>query len=80
MCADSRRFICAAAFVDQLVSGLPADFTGVLDISSTTPFADLTLLVLVGTRIALLWLSCPCEGECPGRRFRAIEGTLLKST
>ena len=31
-----------AKFADQFISGLPEGFTGVLDISSTTPFAALS--------------------------------------
>jgi hypothetical protein len=36
-----------ARFADQFISGLPAGFTGVLDISSTMPFAALTLRSLI---------------------------------
>jgi trimeric autotransporter adhesin len=36
----------AAAFTDSFVSGLPAGFTGVLDIAASTPFAALTLRTL----------------------------------
>jgi hypothetical protein len=32
-----------AAFADEFISGLPAGFTGVLDISSATPFSAVTL-------------------------------------
>ena len=32
-----------AQFADQLITGLPPEFTGILDISSTTPFAALTV-------------------------------------
>jgi hypothetical protein len=32
-----------AMFANQLLTGLPAEFTGILDISSTTPFAALTV-------------------------------------
>jgi sugar lactone lactonase YvrE len=32
-----------AKFADQLITGLPAEFTGILDISSTMPFAALTV-------------------------------------
>jgi hypothetical protein len=32
-----------AKFADQYITGLPAEFTGILDITSTTPFAALTL-------------------------------------
>jgi hypothetical protein len=40
----------AGKFATQLVTGLPADFTGVLDISSTTPFSALTLRSLSNER------------------------------
>jgi sugar lactone lactonase YvrE len=33
----------SAQFADQLVAGLPDEFTGILDVSSTTPFAPLTV-------------------------------------
>ncbi|MDD5542292.1 MAG: FG-GAP-like repeat-containing protein [Acidobacteriia bacterium] len=39
-----------AEFVEQLVSGLPAGFTGVLDISCTSPFVALTLRALTNSR------------------------------
>jgi YD repeat-containing protein len=39
-----------ARFVDQLISGLPDGFTGVLDISSDQPFAALTLRSLINGR------------------------------
>jgi hypothetical protein len=32
-----------AKFAGQFITGLPAEFTGILDISSTTPFAALTV-------------------------------------
>jgi sugar lactone lactonase YvrE len=32
-----------AKFTDQIIEGLPAGFTGILDINSTTPFAALTM-------------------------------------
>jgi hypothetical protein len=38
-----RGFGHTASFVYQMISGLPRDFTGVLDISSSVPFAALTL-------------------------------------
>jgi photosystem II stability/assembly factor-like uncharacterized protein len=37
----------SAAFADQFVTGFPAGFTGVLDISATTPFAALTVRSLM---------------------------------
>jgi hypothetical protein len=39
-----------AAFVDELIAGLPPNFTGVLDISATVPFAALTLRSLTNSR------------------------------
>jgi hypothetical protein len=38
------------AFADQLISGLPPDFAGVLDITVATPFAALTLRSLTNER------------------------------
>ena len=35
-----------AKFADQIIEGLPAGFTGILDISSTMPFAALTVRLL----------------------------------
>jgi hypothetical protein len=49
----------AAAFVDALVSGLPGEFTGVLDISATTPFAALTLRSLLNERDDFLMTTFP---------------------
>ncbi|MBP1624224.1 MAG: hypothetical protein H6Q07_2244, partial [Acidobacteria bacterium] len=48
-----------AAFADQLISGLPAGFTGVLDISSETPFAALTLRSLNNERGDFLMTTFP---------------------
>jgi photosystem II stability/assembly factor-like uncharacterized protein len=48
-----------AAFVDSFISGLPEGFTGVLDISSTTPFAALTLRSLVNERDDFLMTAFP---------------------
>jgi hypothetical protein len=48
-----------AKFVDQLISGLPAGFTGVLDISSSAPFAALTLRSLVNGRNEFLMTTFP---------------------
>jgi hypothetical protein len=49
----------AAAFADQFISGLPADFTGVLDISSASPFAALTLRSLNNERNDFLMTTFP---------------------
>jgi hypothetical protein len=48
-----------AKFADQFISGLPAGFTGVLDVSSTTPFAALTLRSLVNERDDFLMTTFP---------------------
>jgi len=40
----------AAAFAGQFISGLPAGFTGILDISSPQPFAALTVRSLTNAR------------------------------
>ena len=48
-----------AAFIDQFVTGLPAGFTGVLDISSPAQFAALTLRSLVNTRGDFLLTTFP---------------------
>ena len=40
----------AAKFANEFITGLPADFTGVLDISSPTPFAALTIRSLYNER------------------------------
>jgi len=40
-----------AEFADQFVSELPAEFTAILDISSETPFAELTLQSLNNKRV-----------------------------
>jgi Zn-dependent metalloprotease len=42
-----------AAYADQIVSGLPNGFTGVLELTSTTPFAVLTLRALANGRDTL---------------------------
>lgn len=39
-----------AKFADEFVSGLPPNFTGVLDISSSSPFAAVTLRLLTNKR------------------------------
>jgi hypothetical protein len=48
-----------AAFADSFVSGLPENFKGVLDISSTTPFAAITLRSLVNERGDFLMTAFP---------------------
>jgi Leucine-rich repeat (LRR) protein len=48
-----------AAFADEFVTGLPAGFTGVLDISSTVPFAALTLRSLNNERGDFLMTTFP---------------------
>ena len=48
-----------AAFVGQLISGLPAGFTGVLDISSAVPFVALTLRSLTNERGDFLLTTFP---------------------
>jgi hypothetical protein len=49
----------AAAFADQLIAGLPAGFSGVLDIKSTTPFAALTVRSLMNERNDFLMTTFP---------------------
>ncbi len=48
-----------ARFVSQLLSGLPTDFTGVLDISSLSPFVALTLRSLTNSRGHFLMTTFP---------------------
>jgi hypothetical protein len=48
-----------AAFADEFISGLPAGFTGVLDISSPTPFAALTLRSTINQRGDFLLTTFP---------------------
>ncbi|MEJ2147450.1 MAG: fibronectin type III domain-containing protein [Acidobacteriota bacterium] len=48
-----------AQFASELVSGLPANFTGVLDLQSSTPFAALTLRSLYNTRKDFLLTTFP---------------------
>ncbi len=49
----------AAKFADELISGLPAGFSGVLDISSKSPFAALTLRSLINERNEFLMTAFP---------------------
>jgi hypothetical protein len=48
-----------AKFADQFITGLPDGFTGVLDISSVTPFAALTMRSLVNERDEFLMTTFP---------------------
>lgn len=48
-----------ARFVSQLISGLPNGFTGVLDITSSSPFVALTLRSLTNTRGDFLLTTFP---------------------
>jgi len=48
-----------AQFADQLISGLPAGFTGVLDIASPIPFAALTMRSLYNERSDFLVTTFP---------------------
>jgi hypothetical protein len=48
-----------AKFADQLIEGLPAGYRGVLDISSTTPFAALTVRSLYNERGDFLMTTFP---------------------
>jgi hypothetical protein len=49
----------SAAFADSFITGLPSEFTGVLDISSTKPFAALTLRSLINERHEFLMTTFP---------------------
>jgi PKD repeat protein len=49
----------SARFADQFVDGLPAGFTGVLDISASTPFAALTMRSLYNGRRDFLLATFP---------------------
>ena len=48
-----------AAFANEFISGLPADFIGVLDIRSSTPFAALTVRSLVNEHDDFLMTTFP---------------------
>jgi hypothetical protein len=48
-----------AKFADQLIEGLPAGYRGVLDISSATPFAALTIRSLKNERDDFLMTTFP---------------------
>jgi hypothetical protein len=52
-----------ARFVSQFMSGLPAGFTGVLDISSESPFAALTLRALTNSRGEFLLTTFPVADQ-----------------
>jgi hypothetical protein len=49
----------AASFADDFIETLPAGFTGVLEISSETPFAALTLRTLINERQEFLMATFP---------------------
>jgi sugar lactone lactonase YvrE len=49
----------SAFFADQFITGLPAGFTGVLDITSSTPFAALTVRSLTNERGDFLLATFP---------------------
>jgi hypothetical protein len=49
----------AASFADQFIKSLPAGFTGVLEVSSETPFAALTLRTLINERQDFLMAAFP---------------------
>lgn len=49
----------AAAFANEFISGLPADFIGVLDISSSSPFTALTVRSLQNERGDFLMTTFP---------------------
>jgi hypothetical protein len=49
----------SAKFADQFITGLPAGFTGVLDITSATPFAALTMRSLNNERNDFLLATFP---------------------
>jgi hypothetical protein len=48
-----------AAFVNELIAGLPDDFTGILDIQASTPFAALSLRALTNERDDFLMATFP---------------------
>jgi hypothetical protein len=48
-----------AAFVNEVISGLPDNFTGLLDIQASTPFAALTLRALINERKDFLMATFP---------------------
>ncbi len=54
-----------AKFATDFISGLPAGFTGVLDISSTTPFAALTMRLLRNERNEQLFTTFPIAYSTP---------------
>jgi len=68
----SRGFLQLAAsghdakFATQIITGLPVDFTGVLDISSPTPFTALTLRSLYNERNDFLMTTFPLADATRG--------------
>jgi photosystem II stability/assembly factor-like uncharacterized protein len=61
-----------AAFATSFVTGLPEGFTGVLDISSTTPFASLTLRSLDNERGEFLMTTFPVADATRAAPFPII--------
>jgi hypothetical protein len=53
----------SAKFADQIISELPFEFTGVLDITSSTPFAALTLRSLINQRDDFLLTTFPIADQ-----------------
>jgi hypothetical protein len=52
-----------AAFASELVAGLPSNFTGVAEITSSTPFVALTLRSLTNSRGDVLLTTFPVADE-----------------
>jgi hypothetical protein len=53
----------SARFISQFISGLPAGFAGVLDISSASPFVALTLRSLTNSRGDFLLATFPVADQ-----------------
>jgi len=49
----------SSAFVSEMIAGLPDDFTGILDIEASTPFAALTMRALMNERNDFLVATIP---------------------
>jgi hypothetical protein len=61
-----------SGFAGELVDGLPAGFTGVLDISSAAPFAALTLRSLVNERGDFLMTTLPVADQSAAAPYPAV--------
>jgi len=61
-----------AHFANEFVTGLPAGFTGVLDISSSTPFAALTMRSLYNERNDFLVATFPIADMTRGAPFPIV--------